>query len=61
MSNQSSSITVIAKITGIVVSVAGIPAEAAAASTVILSVGGALAIGLIGYSLMNLITSDNDK
>ncbi len=61
MSNQASSLKVIASITSIAVSVVGIPVEAAAASTIILSVGGALAIGLIGYGLMNLITSDNDK
>jgi hypothetical protein len=39
----------------------GIPVEAAAVSTVIISTGCAVAIGLIGYGLFSLITSDNEK
>jgi hypothetical protein len=61
MSNPSSAIKAIASATGVAVSIVGIPVEAAAVSTVIISTGCAVAIGLIGYGLFSLITSDNEK
>ena len=61
MSNPSSSIKAIASVTSVAVSIVGIPVEAAAVSTVIISTGCAVAIGLIGYGLFSLITSDNEQ